>query len=71
VFLQSAPIWLERSFLLIETCLSEGAMGSPLLATMAAEIAIDALHSFVEENENGASELSRGAPFLFCNREEN
>src|SRR5712664_620266 len=37
----------------------------------ATETTIEALHSFVEEKGNGAPKLSRGAPFSFCNREEN
>src|SRR5216683_472027 len=32
---------------------------------------IEALHSFVGENGNGAPKLSRGTPFSFCDGEEN
>jgi len=37
----------------------------------ATETAIDAVQSFVGENENGAPKISRGAPFSFCDGEEN
>src|SRR5216684_4174871 len=37
----------------------------------ARETTIEAVHSFIRENGNGAPQLSRGAPFSFCNREEN
>src|SRR6266850_6410437 len=37
----------------------------------ATETTIEALNSFVAENGNGAPKLSRGAPFSFCDGEEN
>src|SRR5882672_7766058 len=37
----------------------------------ATQTAIDAVQSFVGENENGAPKISRGAPFSFCDGEEN
>src|SRR5882724_11665694 len=42
-----------------------------IVTGIATETATDALHSFVVGNENGASGLSRGAPFSFCDGEEN
>src|SRR6266850_560628 len=42
-----------------------------IMTGIATETATDALHSFVVGNENGAFGLSRGAPFSFCDGEEN